>query len=96
MRIKDLEFRINDENRSPEIVKWYKRDGEERELCYTLMFFQKDSEGYNASFISYRPFEVEEPKLLWELMKYAQRVLDARFEFEDFCITEAYTTEKNT
>jgi hypothetical protein len=41
MRIKDLEFRINDEKRSPEIVKWYKRDDEEKELCYTLVFFKK-------------------------------------------------------
>lgn len=93
MRIKSLEFRVNDENRSPEIVQWFAgyKEGA-KETCMTLMFFDKHSDGYNARFIGARPLELdyEEPKLLWELMKYAQKVLDAKFELDDFCRMESY------
>lgn len=75
MRVGDIEFRQMPE-RQPEIIHW-KKDSTGKEYCYTLMFFEKDKEGFYAKFIGGRPFQHESPMPLWNLMTYAQRVLDA-------------------
>lgn len=81
MRRGDLQFR-DFHSRTPEIVRWSK-DSKGTEFCYTLMFFEKDSEGFNINFIGGRPLEYENPMELWTMMKYAQKILTARFELEN-------------
>ena len=83
MRKDDLEFR-DLPNRPAEIVCWTK-DSKGTEFCYTLMFFEKDSEGFYARFIGDRPFEYMNPVGLWTMMKYTQKILTARFELENAC-----------
>lgn len=81
MRRDDLEFR-DLPHRSAEIICWSK-DSKGTEFCYTLMFFEKDSEGFYATFVGGRPLEYAHPMELWSMMKYAQKILTARFELEN-------------
>lgn len=76
IRIGDIEFRGG----NPQIVKHWNKDG--TEFCYTLMFFERDKEGYFARFVGRRPLDYDNPEALWKLMKYAQTVLDAAYELE--------------
>ena len=83
MRINEIEFRQS-KNCTPEIVRWAPdADSERGEFCYTLMFFDREREGYNARFIGSRPFDYGDSTALWNLMTYAQRLLDAKFALED-------------
>lgn len=77
MRIKQLEFCRNGDNRPPEIIKWSEGDVPYR---WTLLFWDKDSEGWFIRFVGDRPLIEEESKSLFELMRYAQTVLDAEFK----------------
>jgi hypothetical protein len=79
-RINDIEFRYVPSKW--EIVKWDKRsDG--GDYCYTLVLYEKHSEGYEIRFIGDRPFRYENVEKLWALMKYGQKVLDAHFDLEE-------------
>lgn len=81
MRVGDIEFRQMPE-RQPEIIRWNK-DSSGKEYCYTLMFFEKDSEGFYARFVGDRPMKVDNHQVLWSLMHYAQKVLDAAFKLQE-------------
>ena len=79
MRINDIEFRQMEERR-PEIIKWFLSDN--KEVCFTVCWWVRDSNGYSLSFIGDRPFKYEDADTLWQLMVYGQKVLDAKFELE--------------
>lgn len=74
MRVDNIEFRRLDK-RDPEIVCWNGAS------CYTLMWFKKGREGYNIEFVGNRPFDDGLSDKLWELMRYAQDLLDDEFRF---------------
>jgi hypothetical protein len=80
MRINNLEFRQKGGDRPAEIICWI--DG--TESCYTILWYLLDREGYHIEFVSSRPFELnyENEKVLWKLMRYGQKVLDAEFELK--------------
>jgi len=82
MRIENIEFRQLGNGRNPEIVQYNKKTNSEDEYCFTLLWWGKDKEGYAVEFIGNRPFEYDNTKLLWKLMWYGQRVLDAEFDLE--------------
>lgn len=81
-RIGNLEFRLNDDKRSPEIVGILEqKDG--TETCYTLVFYERDNEGYNIHFIGPRPFdESVDRNDFWKLLKFGQKICDACFRVE--------------
>lgn len=81
MRLGGLEFRQVAGERSPEIVKWNPNPAG-KEYCYTIMWFERDSEGYYAKFVGSRPFEIDDDGTLWALMRYADAVLTARWKLE--------------
>lgn len=81
MRLENLEFRQLGGGRSPEIIQWYPNPAG-KEYCATLVFFERDSEGYYAKFVGSRPLEVENDGTLWALMRYADAVLAARWKLE--------------
>lgn len=86
MRIGSLEFRQLGGDRPPEIVKWASQPAS-KEYCYTLMWFERDSEGYYAKFVGSRPFEAAEDgdlHVLWALMRYADKTLAAYVQLEDY------------
>jgi hypothetical protein len=80
MRINNLEFRRIGGNRPAEIICWI--DG--TESCYTILWYIPGNEGYHIEFVGSRPFELEydDKKVLWKLMHYGQKVLDAEFELK--------------
>jgi hypothetical protein len=71
MRVDDLEFRK--EGDRYHIVKW------NDSRCYTLCIFTLGEEGYDVRFVGSRPFEIENERALWAMLKFGQRVLDAKF-----------------
>ncbi len=92
MRIKNFEFRQNKSGRDPEIIQWNEYDEgstkpinapDAKEFCFTLLWFRKDKEGYYAEFVGRRPLDVEDKETLWDIMDYAQKVLDAQFSLLD-------------
>ena len=83
MRIGELEFRQALEGtRMPEIVRWQTWP-EGKEYCYTLLFWEKDREGYYIYFIGGRPLDKDIDQAdLFKLMRYGQAILDAKWEVE--------------
>lgn len=81
MRIGQLEFRDLGAGRPAEIVHWFWSDTFSKEVCCTLLFYERGNEGYHIEFVGDRPFDHWGPDL-WKLMKYGQDVLNARFELE--------------
>lgn len=82
-RVEDLEFKTteSDGKRGHEIIQWFPREGEDgKEYCYVVCFFRRGSEGYEIEFVGDRPFHVENRDVLWNLMRFGQRVLDASFD----------------
>jgi hypothetical protein len=82
-RIEDLEFKPTEAvgKRDHAIVQWFPREGEEgKEYCCVVCFFRRGSEGYEIEFVGDRPFQVEKHDVLWNLMRFGQRVLDASFD----------------
>jgi hypothetical protein len=82
MRIDNLEFRRNQTGRDAEIVCW-ETNGDGQEYCYTLLWYQKDSEGYYIQFVGRRPLDHKFDNALWGVMEYGQDVLDAEFKLEE-------------
>lgn len=79
----ELEFRLNGDGRDPEIVKKIKmEDG--ANSCYTLLFWRKDKEGYSIETVGGRIFDegVDSAELM-KLMKFGQKVLEAKFDLEN-------------
>ena len=80
MRVGIIEFRQRPDR--AEIVQWAKNKSGQ-EYCYTLLTFEKDTEGFYARFVGDRPMQFENPTVLWGLMHYAQKVLDAAFKLQE-------------
>ena len=96
IKIKDLEFRrtksLHDDPKFYwEIVKWDKMesDGEEKEYCFTLAVWDKNSEGWELRFVGSRPFELYGMEIFWELTTFGQKYLNALFD-----LTESYPNVK--
>lgn len=80
-KLGDLEFRINDGSRNPEIVR---HTFAAVPVTYTLLWYNPTGEGYEIKFVGNRPFDPEIIHSdLWKLMKYGQKVCDAIFEIEN-------------
>lgn len=91
-RVSNLEFRCvddtinkgqSDHRSRAEIVRWYDREVGDP-FCCTILYWSKDKEGWDITFVGDRPFdnEINQP-LLWTLMKYGQRILDCNFRLEE-------------
>lgn len=83
MRKDDLEFRWSDFNKRYELVRWFKKNNEDKEFCIVVATYYKKSEGYEISFVGYRPFQVDDEKLLWRMLKYGQDMCNAIFDLEN-------------
>ena len=79
-RIDDLEFRWSTTNDKYELVKWLKEDNQK--YCIVIAFFDKTCEGCEIRFIGKRPFNVENNKLVWAMLKYGQTIVDAEVELD--------------
>ena len=79
MRFRDIEFRWSNCNKKYELVKWFQRNGSEKENCYVIAFFDKDKECYNMRTIGDRFFE---DKDAWVVGKYGLEFLNAIFQIE--------------
>lgn len=84
-KVLDLEFRwMIEEGRFPEIINW-KVSSELGPYCYTIAIWKQDSEGYSLEFIGSRFLDPQIDKgILWELIKYGQKICDAAFEIDSF------------
>jgi hypothetical protein len=84
MRLKNLEFRnLTIESRPAEIVQW-NTDSSGNEYCFTLLFYERDSEGYHICFVGDRPLQYEDEEIMFAMMKYGQTVMDAKWKVEEF------------
>jgi len=77
-QVNDLKFLYSDTNQKWEIVQV-----SDSGSTFVIMFFDKGSEGYNIRFVGKRPFEYTDPAVLWSLMRYADRFLEAEFNLEE-------------
>lgn len=71
-----------------EVVKWFDKgkNADGKETCYTLLYWIRDSEGYDMRFVGNRPFielTADEISTLWPIMDAMQKFLDALFDSED-------------
>jgi hypothetical protein len=78
MKFRDIEFRYSQLNKKYELVRFY-RDGEDKEYCYVIAFFDKDKEGYNMTTVGNRFFE---DKDAWVVAKHAMNFLNEIFMIE--------------
>jgi hypothetical protein len=92
MRYRNVEFRragTPDSNgyvpkdRKPEIVAWNYSESFDKETCYTLCWLETDKEGYYMKTIGDRYVEYEDMEALNHVAKYAMRILNLQFEFEE-------------
>lgn len=77
MKYEDLEFRWSDPNNSYELVKWNK----DKEFCYVVAFFDERKDGCEIRFIGDRAFKYENEEVMWEMLKYGQKIVDAKINF---------------
>lgn len=90
-KIGDLEFRwIPESSRNAEIVRWQESETLGK-FCYTLAWWIKDREGYNLQFVGPRPLDSEvNQDYFWELVKYGQKICDAKFDVDDYLRENEY------
>ena len=71
--------------RYPEIVCWVKKI-DNSEFCYTLAYWDEDSEGWDLKFVGDRPFDYDnvDPKLFWELARMGNTVANADWRMQRF------------
>jgi hypothetical protein len=81
-RVNNLEFRMLGADRAAEIVCW-ETNSDGQEYCYTLLWYQKGSEGYYIEFVGRRPLDHKFDDVLWAIMEYGQTVLDAEFRLNE-------------
>ena len=81
MKLKNLEFR-HSEGRSAEIVQW-NTDSTGKEYCFTVLFYEHSSEGYEIRFVGNRPLQYENEEIMFAMMKYGQAVMDAKWKVEE-------------
>lgn len=82
-RIDNIEFKFNDGTRPPEIVQYFNvRPGDTG--CMTIVFYERDKEGYTVSFVGSRPFSDEiDRNTFWKLLEYGQSICDATFKLDN-------------
>jgi hypothetical protein len=66
------------EKRDAEIVRWI-TDDTEKPYCYSILFWNKEKEGFEVGFVGDRPIR-EDLNEFWPLLVYGQKVLDAEFK----------------
>lgn len=94
-KVQNLEFRWTrslgkDSQSYPEIVRWYDR-AEGDAFCCTLLYWVKDSEGWDIKFVGDRPFDPElDQDLVWALMRYGQSQAHAEYKLALY-ITDSQT-----
>lgn len=95
-QLEDLEFRKTprigrEDEHYYEIVRFY-HDKTEQRYCYTLLQWQRQSEGWDIKFIGNRPFMyINQDSLnsgvdcekFWSFLEYCQGYLDNEFRFEE-------------
>tara|TARA_R110000868_G_scaffold191533_2_gene435709 strand:+ start:527 stop:781 length:255 start_codon:yes stop_codon:yes gene_type:complete len=81
MKLKNLEFR-HSEGRSAEIVQWNTTNKGEQ-FCFTLLFYEHESEGYEIRFVGDRPLQYDDEETMFAMMKYGQTVMDAKWKVEE-------------
>ena len=72
MRFRKVEFRWSKYNNKYELVRWYE-DSIDKEMCYTIAFFDQNKEGYDMRTIGDRFFEDEDA---WIVGKHALAFLN--------------------
>lgn len=84
MKLNGLEFRSHEEGSlhpRHEIVKW----SDDSSHCWTVAKFERDKEGYYLVSIGDRIFNDDIGcKDFYAIGKYAQKILDAKFELEEY------------
>lgn len=80
MRKGNIEFRYSKINKKYELVKWKPVQGEKKESCYVIAFFDKHKEGYDLRTVGERFFEDHDA---WVLGKYVLQFLNAIFNHEE-------------
>ena len=93
MRYNNVEFRQNgvkdshgytiDEDRPSEIIAWIYSESLGKETCITICWLKSDKEGYYMETIGDRYVEYEDMEALNYVTKYAMRILNTQFEFEE-------------
>lgn len=77
-------FSPDEKNETIDLIKW---SGEENNrYCFSLGYFQRESEGYSFKFVGDRPFKhikSEDVPTIWEALKFAQEVLNNFFNEEE-------------
>lgn len=64
-----------------ELVKWDVSKRNNKEYCFTLGYWKRDSEGYTFRFVEDRPLEyIEDWNIFRDLVKPGQTKLDEYFE----------------
>lgn len=77
-------FSPEEKNETVDFVKW-EIDSTGRKYCFSLAYFERNSEGYHLHFVGSRMFEYiasEDVKVLWRALEQAQEILDKFFKEE--------------
>ena len=93
MRYNNVEFRQNgvkdshgytiDEDRHSEIIAWSYSESLGKETCITICWLKRGKEGFYMETIGDRYVEYEDMEALNYVTKYAMRILNTQFEFEE-------------
>lgn len=93
MRYNNVEFRQNgvkdshgytiDEDRQNEIIAWNYSESLDKETCYTICWLKSDKEGYYMETVGDRYVEYKDMEALNHVTRYALRILNTQFEFEE-------------
>lgn len=76
LRIGKLEFRHN-ESSNPEIVEWSSTTSYDSNNYKQLVSWDKGNSGYSINMLDNRAFDVDNKDVLWAMMQYGTKVLDA-------------------
>ena len=79
MRFRNIEFRWSEFNKKYELVKWHRDNGSQKEYCYVVAFFDKDTECYNMRTVGDRFFEDKDALVV---AKYGLEFLNAIYYIE--------------
>lgn len=79
VRVGDLEFHVRKDGRNdtPEIVQWVTTASGDEDNFTLVQYEKNEFLGYEAQFIGRRAMDYNNSGALWNLMHYAQAVLDA-------------------
>jgi len=93
MRYNNVEFRQNgvkdshgytiDEDRPSEIIAWIYSESLGEETCITICWLKRGKEGYYMETVGDRYFEYKDMEALNHVTRYAMKILNTQFEFEE-------------